>query len=680
MSAPGRAARMGAARRTTGFGGRGGSMTERGEEQGAGAGTAPQQEPQEPKDRRVRLLSDALVDQIAAGEVVERPASVVKELVENALDAGAQRIRVEVRDGGAAFIGVTDDGLGMSPDDVRMALMRHATSKLREQGDLERIHSFGFRGEALPSIASVSRLRILSRERDADEGFELRVEGGEHVRESAAGGPVGTRVEVADLFAPVPARRKFLKKPGTEWSHIADWLSRLALSLPGVHFEIQRDDRPASVWPACETTRDRIAQVLPARDAECLVEVEREDATGHLHAFASPPTHHRANGEGLYLYVNGRPVRDKLLRSAVLAAYRDILPRGRFPVAVVFLTVPPETVDVNVHPAKWEVRFADPQAVHQLVRRAVREAMSERAWLAGEAPGPAPVTPSAGGTPPLAPRESAAAHAPTASSSTPARPATTDWIFAREAAERLGEAGADPGDVASAPVGSASGETTTAAPVTAPLPVDVRGERRPFRFGELQRLGQIKASYIALEGPGGLVLVDQHAAHERVLYERLRATWLEAGVERQGLLVPVNVELPALQIDALLEGLAAVEQLGFEIEPFGESAVVVRAVPALLTDRDPEGLVRELAEELERSPLDAPGEGDRIRLLRAVDRVFATLACHSARRFGDRLGPSEQEAILHALDEVPWAPSCPHGRPVAIAFDWPDIERRFDRR
>ena len=335
---------------------------------------------------RVRLLSNALVDQIAAGEVVERPASVVKELVENALDAGATRIRVEVRDGGATFIGVTDDGHGMPPEDVRMALQRHATSKLREKGDLERIHSFGFRGEALPSIASVARLRITSRPRGGDEGFEMRVEGGEVLRASAAGGPEGTRVEVADLFAAVPARRKFLKKPGTEWGHVSDWLSRLALALPGVHFELQRDDRPANVWPACTSMRDRLAQILPARDVAPLVEVERETAAGHLHAFVSPPTHTRANGEGLYLYVNGRPVRDKLLRSAVTAAYRDILPRGRFPVAVLFLTVAPDTVDVNVHPAKWEVRFADPQTVHALIRRSIRDAMAERSWLGAGAP------------------------------------------------------------------------------------------------------------------------------------------------------------------------------------------------------------------------------------------------------------------------------------------------------
>ncbi|MDH4017865.1 MAG: DNA mismatch repair endonuclease MutL, partial [Actinomycetota bacterium] len=428
-------------------------------------------EDQDGKERRIRLLSNALVDQIAAGEVVERPASVVKELVENALDAGARRIRVEVRDGGAAFIGVTDDGFGMSPDDVRMALLRHATSKLRAQGDLERISSFGFRGEALPSIASVSRLRIVSRERGADEGFEVRLEAGEVVRESAAGGPVGTRIEVADLFAPVPARRKFLKKSGTEWGHIADWLSRLALSLPGVHFEIQRDDRPATVWPACASTRDRIAQVLPSRDAESLVEIEREEATGHIHAFASPPTHHRANGEGLYLYVNGRPVRDKLLRSAVLAAYRDILPRGRFPVAVVFVTVPPETVDVNVHPAKWEVRFADPQSVHQLVRRAVRDAMSERAWLSGESPPTVQASPreSAGGP---------SSHAsPPPSRPAAAAPTTTDWIFAREA-ERLGE-----------PRGAADGGDVVTAPLAPDLRADVGSERRPFRFGELHRLG-----------------------------------------------------------------------------------------------------------------------------------------------------------------------------------------------
>jgi DNA mismatch repair protein MutL len=457
-----------------------------------------------------------------------------------------------------------------------------------------------------------------------------------------------------------------------------------------VHFELQRDDRPAVVWPACTSTRDRIAQVLPERDAASLVEIEREDATGHLHAFASAPTHHRANGEGLHLYVNGRPVRDKLLRSAVLAAYRDILPRGRFPIAVVFLTVSPETVDVNVHPAKWEVRFAEPQAVHQLVRRAVRDAMSERAWLAGrgrEGPGERGGQSASeqelqrddrrGAGPTAFGRGSASAFgmpAATAPSSTSEprtpEPKTTDWIFAREAARLEAGVRAEPDLVA---------ERHTP-PIDPSAAVDLDGERRPFLFAELERLGQLKASYILLEGPGGLVLVDQHAAHERVLYEQLRANWLEAGVERQGLLVPVTLELPALQVEALVGGAAAVEQLGFEIERFGEAAVVVRAVPALLADRDPAELVRELAEELEKGPLEEPGDGDRVRLLAAVDRFFATLACHSARRFGDRLGPEEQRAILRSLDEVPWAPSCPHGRPVAIALDLPDIERRFERR
>lgn len=644
---------------------------------GEGAGEAGADAPEK---GRIRLLSSALVDQIAAGEVVERPASVVKELVENALDAGARRIRVEVRDGGAAFIAVSDDGHGMPPEDVRMALQRHATSKLRTQGDLERIRSFGFRGEALPSIASVARLRIVSRARGAEEGFEMRVEGGEVLRAATAGAPVGTRVEVADLFAAVPARRKFLKKPGTEWGHVSDWLSRLALALPGVHFELQRDDRPASVWPACTETRDRLAQILPGRDVAPLVEIECEGPAGHLHAFASPPTHSRAGGEGLYLYVNGRPVRDKLLRSAVTSAYRDILPRGRYPLAVVFLTVSPETVDVNVHPAKWEVRFAEPQAVHALIRRGVREVMAERAWLGrseGEAGAdtvePAGVlgraAPDTGASRSTGGAVATGGRVAVRGTFGPDRPAAggaSDWLFAQRTADaRVPAEGRSEAD----------GET-----VAEPGPVRPDARTRPFSFGDLPRLGQLKASYLLLEGPGGLLLVDQHAAHERVLYERLRAAWLERGVERQGLLVPVTVELTAIQASGLVEAAAAVLQLGFEVEAFGEAAVVVRAVPALLTGRDPEALVRELAEELEQQPLEAAGDGDRIRLLAAVDRVFATLACHSARRFGDRLGEAEQASILEGLDRIPWAPSCPHGRPVAIALDWGDIERRFDRR
>jgi DNA mismatch repair protein MutL len=614
---------------------------------------------------KVRLLPDALIDQIAAGEVVERPASVVKELFENALDAQATRIRIEVRDGGASLVSVTDNGTGMSPEDARSALRRHATSKLASAEDLEAITSFGFRGEALPAIASVSRLRLLSRAAGDAEATEIRVENGRLLGERQTGAPEGTRIEVADLFAGVPARRKFLKKAGTEWGHIADWVSRLALALPAVTIELRRDDRPAIVWPACFDPVDRIAAVLGEREAGALVAVECEEATGHLQAFVSPPDQTRASANGIYLFVNGRPVRDKVLRHGLLLAYRDLIPRGRFPSAVLFLTLPPSAVDVNVHPAKWEVRFAAPDAVHRLIRRAVRQAMEGRSWLGGEAPPTAEVS---GATGPSVGADAAGSPAPGASSRVGeqgigpvGREETNDWVFAGEREQVVREVAPGLPGVASA-----------AAPSEGRL-----------RFRDQRLLGQILASYLAVEGREGLLLVDQHAAHERVLYERLRTQWLARGVERQGLLLPVNVELDPLEFAALEEEGDLVARLGFEVEPFGEGAVVVRAVPALLAGRDPISLLRGLAEELQSAPGGAglaSASGDETRLLSAADRIFATLACHSARRAGDHLEGPEQRQILDDLDDIPWAPTCPHGRPVVVSVERAEIERRFGRR
>lgn len=619
---------------------------------------------------RIRLLSDALVDQIAAGEVVERPASVVKELVENSLDADARRIRVEIRDGGAALIAVTDDGLGMSPAELPMALQRHATSKLSSAADLMRIGSFGFRGEALPAIASVSRFRIMSRARGADHGYEIVVEAGQLVSEREAGGPEGTRIEVADLFGAVPARRKFLKRPGTEWGHIVDWLSRLALVRPDIHIEIQRDDRKATVWPACKDQRDRIAMILSDEDAAALIEVEHESPACRIHAFVSTPERTRPNGQGLYLFVNGRPVRDRLLSHALNEAYRDLLPRGRFPMGVLFVDVPPETVDVNVHPAKWEVRFTDPQAIHRTIRRAVRDAMASRAWLGGiRAPG-------AGGD--AVQIEPAATHAaestrtgsaPLGSRNSGRSGETDDWIFAENQADkpsRVEEGGnaewrSDPGD-----------DTELRIPGAQSPPV--------ASFGSLEILGQLRASYLLAETDDGLMVIDQHAAHERILYEGLRKSWFEAGVARQGLLTPLTVELSPGAIAALEESPDLVERLGFEIEPFGEGAVLVRAIPAEVSGQDVGVLVTELSGALEEVERGDDTDASAIRWLPSLDRLFATMACHSARRFGDRLPAEEQKAILAGLDTIPWAPTCPHGRPVAILLSHEDLELRFRRR
>ncbi len=605
---------------------------------------------------RIRLLSDALVDQIAAGEVVERPASVVKELVENSLDAGARRVRVEVRDGGAALIAVQDDGVGMSPAELPLALQRHATSKLRSAADLQRILSFGFRGEALPAIASVSRFRIFSRARGRPHGAEIRVEGGRIVAEREAGGPEGTRVEVADLFASVPARRKFLKRPGTEWGHIADWLLRLALVRPDVHLELQRDDRKPTVWPACESSRDRIAALLPEGDAAGLIEIDHDTPACRVHAFVSTPERTRANGQGLYLFVGGRPVRDRLLRHALIEAYRDVLPRGRFPIGVLFLDVPPESVDVNVHPAKWEVRFADPQAVHRAIRHAVREAMASRSWLGPSPTAEAVAAPSPPASPTRLPLEPTRREA-----------GTRDWIFAGSA-DRVAESPESGGAPA------AAGEVRSGVS-------DAPGERPPVpSFAALRLLGQLSASYLLAEAPGGLVIVDQHAAHERILYERLRRDWLAAGVARQALLAPEAVELAPGPRAALESAADVALRLGFEVEAFGEGAVLVRSVPAELAGRDVTGLVTELAEALEGFDGEGADEAATVRWLPVLDRLFATLACHAARRFGDRLPEPEQRAILAGLDTIPWAPTCPHGRPVAVLLDPAELEARFRRR
>ena len=603
---------------------------------------------------RIRLLSDALVDQIAAGEVVERPASVVKELVENSLDAGATKIRVEVRDGGSALIAVTDDGEGMSPVELTMALQRHATSKLTSAADLMRISSFGFRGEALPAIASVCRFRILSRARGAEHGFEIQSEAGKILHEREAGGPVGTRIEVADLFESVPARRKFLKRPGTEWGHVADWLARLAMVRPEIHIEAQRDDRLAMIWPACRDPRDRIAAILSDDDAASLVEVDQQAPACRVHAFVSTPERTRANGQGLFLFVNGRPVRDRLLRHALIEAYRELIPRGRFPVGVVFLEVPPESVDVNVHPAKWEVRFADPQAVHRAIRHAVRDAMSSRRWLGGLQP---PEAESTSNSTDAARHDAGSVDGRDRNRGLPGvdRPPVDDWVFA-----------AGPENASLVADRDAGGRPEARPPVPS--------------FADLPLLGQLRASYLLAESEDGLIVVDQHAAHERVLYEGLRKQWLERGVSRQGLLIPETVALPPTSLAAIVEAAELCLRLGFEIEAFGEGSVLVRSVPAELSGRDAGGLVAELASELEAVERTDESEASAIRWLPKLDRLFATLACHSARRFGDRLPDEEQRAILSGLDTIPWAPTCPHGRPVAILIPHSDLEVRFRRR
>jgi DNA mismatch repair protein MutL len=585
---------------------------------------------------RVQRLPSALIDQIAAGEVVERPASVVKELIENALDAQATRLRIELRDGGRALIAVSDDGTGMGPDDARLALERHATSKLSTLDDLARIASFGFRGEALPAIAAVSTLRLRTRSAGDESGFEICVEGGVRKSERAVGAAVGTRIEVSELFGNVPARRKFLKSESTEWGHASDWIARTALAQSAVHFDVLRDDRPAWSWPAVSDPLDRVAAVLGEREAQGLVAVDASEGRVRTHGWVSRPDRHRSTLAGVYLFVNGRPVRDRVLQHALVDCYRDVLPRGRFPSAVLFLDLPLEAVDVNVHPAKWEVRFADTRAAHRWIADAVRSGLAGRAWLGG-----APAAPT--GHDPRAPQAGVSASFAQRGAS---ERSPSDWLFARDR-ERTHE------------------ELVAA---------DAR-----VRFGELRLLGQLLATYLIVEGKQDLLLVDQHAAHERVLYEQLRAAWLAHGVERQALLVPLAVQLEPRALAVLAERADDAARLGFEVDLFGDDTLAVRTVPALLSGRDPAGLVRGLADAWLAGDAVASTASD-VRALDAADKSFATLACHAARRKGDPLDPREQRALLDALDAIPWAPTCPHGRPVVVPFAIGEIERRFGRR
>lgn len=590
----------------------------------------------------VKRLPAQLIDQIAAGEVVERPASVVKELLENSIDAGASRISVEIRGGGRDLIALTDNGSGMSSKDARLAIERHATSKIGRIEDFLTLDTYGFRGEALPAIASVSRFRLRTRLHGGGEGYQVSVNHGQGLEERADGCAEGTRVEVADLFEGLPARRKFLKKASTEWGHVADFLSRAALGLPEVHFDVIRDGKTVLQWPTSERLTDRIAAVLSERDAESLLSAELVRGDNSLRGFISRPDVHRGNSTGIYAFVNGRPVRDKVIRQAVTDAYRDYLPRGRYPIAVLFLTTPPNGLDVNVHPAKWEIRFSEPQAIYRLVRDSVKVVISERNFFGGE--------------------------------------------FRYEGERVVDRSGSMQNLRMTRPY------STSVAEAIAPLNQEkfslneaknsehsLNVSDRQFQFKDLDCIGQLLDTYLILEDPNGLLLVDQHAAHERVLYERLRASWAKGRSEKQILLLPVNVELDATTLSRLRDHSDVLDRMGFELEEFSEKSILVRAIPGILGDRDPARLIRILGESFGEDEI-RKDEFTLLRELEPMDKLFATVACHSARRAGERLKTEEQAALLSDLDEIPWAPTCPHGRPVAVPIEKNEIERRFARR
>ncbi len=631
---------------------------------------------------KVRRLPDDLANQIAAGEVVERPASAVKELVENALDAGATRVTVEIDQGGVARLVVSDDGEGMTEEDARLALERHATSKIARIEDLARLGSFGFRGEALPSIASVSRLVLTTRARGQNEGAELTVVAGGPVSARPAGASVGTTVEVHELFSNVPARRKFLKATATESAHVTEVVTVAALARPEVTFVLRRDGKVVREWLRAGSRGDRARAVF--RD-ETLVTIEAARGTLSLEAFLAAPERARAGMGSLYIFVNGRPVRDRQLGRAVAQAYGSVLEGGRYPIGVVHVSLPQDGVDVNVHPQKAEVRFAEGRAVMDAVTRALHTELAKafrvpplgmrgQSWR-----GPGPVSSIAGaGSFPFGSSGHGTSDAAYAASVARGQAAAADVAAAQQAgAAGATDALADPWGLAegAAPIVGLGALGAIAAAVAEPLalPLDgpLGGTDAPFRTRALQFLAQVRLTFLVCQGEDGLYILDQHAAAERVTFDRLRRQHRARTVATQQLLVPELVEVTAAEVALVEERAEEALGLGLELRSFGPTTVAVHAVPKLLVRARPARLVRDLLSELSREAARPFGG--------AVDLALATMACHGSVRAGDKLTAEEATALLRDLDEVDFAGHCPHGRPIVLRLGWSELERRVGR-
>lgn len=621
----------------------------------------------------IRQLSENVINQIAAGEVIERPASVVKELVENALDAGARRIELATAGGGLTLIRVIDDGRGIPAEELPLAVSRHCTSKLGD--NIHDIRTLGFRGEALPSIGSVARLSLRSRPRDADSAAEIVVEGGKvsPVRPVAANH--GTIVEVRDLFFATPARLKFMKGERAEASAITDVVKRISLAFPSVRFTLSGSDRSTLDLPAVpedgEGLLRRIGHVLGTDFAENAIPIDAERGGVHLTGYASIPAYSRGNALHQYVYVNGRPVRDKLIASAIRAAYVDVLPRDRHAVTALFIRLDPELVDVNVHPAKADVRFRDPGLVRGLLVGAIRQALGTsgtRSSTSGAAamleafrvPGPAAAS---SGSAAWQQRRYAAEPRPSepwSASNSPSRPLDFGEPAPRPApaAGGLAEAAREFLDIA-APAADARADQ------------DVIDDKVRYPLGAAK--AQVHENYIIAQTADSLIIVDQHAAHERLVYEALKQAIHSRPLPSQGLLIPEIVDLPEEDVDRLVAHAEFLARLGLHLERFGPGAVIVRETPAMLGKVDVPALIRDLADEV--------AEANSVNLLRErIDHIAATMACHGSVRSGRRLRVEEMNALLRQMEATPGSGTCNHGRPTYIELKLPDIERLFGRR
>ncbi len=640
----------------------------------------------------VAILPEKLCNQIAAGEVVERPASVVKELVENSIDAGSTRIVVEVVNGGARLIKVSDNGRGMNKHDIFLCFERHATSKIRTEEDLFRLGSLGFRGEALPAIAAVSRLQVSSRHIDSEVGMRVDLKGGVVTNAGEVGLPVGSVFEIRDLFYNLPARRKFLRKTATEFGHIAESVMRLSLAHPHIQFQLIHNERVVFNYYRQQHIFDRIGEALGRTVAGALHKIECERGEITLQGYVAAPEQSRSTTQAMYTYINGRFIRDPVVKHAVLDGYRQLLMKGRYPICVLFLRMPPDRVDVNVHPTKHEVRFHDQRVVHDFITNAVRQqlrtvtdpyqprtsAEEARAGSGSE------LAAKKDGTPFAVPPVSAPRGAETQQEQ---QESSLALNFSHNGVQRLHSGGTDPESCAEVAEsrsawgqnpGEAAGSGTEqsvqqpvelpAAQNAATLDTSLQGNC----FSSLRIIGQYARSYLVCEDGDDLLLIDQHAAHERIGFERLRAQYARSAVERQELLFPQMLELTQAQDVQMREHADYFARLGFDLDPFGGTTWALKALPVLLEQHDIVTLILDILADLSRWGTPQAGR-------EAVDEVLIKMACHSMVRANETLGTREMYALLVQLDEVDFNRHCPHGRPVLQRMKRRDIEKLFAR-
>ncbi|TFZ44272.1 DNA mismatch repair endonuclease MutL [Stenotrophomonas maltophilia] len=629
-----------------------------------------------PGPRPIRPLPDILINQIAAGEVVERPASVVKELVENAIDAGASRVDIDLEEGGVRLIRIRDNGSGIAPEQLPLAVSRHATSKIADLDDLESVATLGFRGEALPSIASVSRFTLSSRRAHDEHGSALQIEGGKIGEVTPRAHAPGTTVEVRELFYNVPARRKFLRAERTELGHIEEWLRSLALARPDVELRVSHNGKASRRYKPGDLYSDtRLAETLGEDFANQAVRVDHSGAGLRLHGWIAQPHYSRASADQQYLYVNGRSVRDRSVAHAVKMAYGDVLYHGRQPAYVLFLELDPTRVDVNVHPAKHEVRFRDSRLVHDFVYRTLKDALADtRAGMSAQEIGAGAVHPVDAATAPMASSAGASGFglvrgaAPGAGSSGGGG-GFSGWRPQQPLGLQVADAPAAYAALYAAPGGAERGAALPPMPTENGLPVtSADAGVPPLGYA----IAQLHGIYILAENAEGLIVVDMHAAHERIGYERLKNAHDGIGLQSQPMLVPITLAVGEREADTAESEAETLAALGFEVTRAGPGSLHVRSIPALLAHAEPEGLLRDVLTDLRE-------HGQSRRVATARDELLSTMACHGAVRANRRLTVPEMNALLRDMEITERSGQCNHGRPTWARFSLAEIDRWFLR-